>query len=54
MRTKQGRPKKIQGFNLMRLYWRHIKGDNIATLASRFDVSGRTIYRYLRKGNQNV
>ena len=54
MRTKQGRPKKIQGFNLMRLYWRHIKGDTINELALEFNVSGRTIYRYLGKGNQNV
>ena len=51
MRTKQGRPRKIKGLNLMKLYWRHIKGDNIDTLASKFDVSGRTIYRYLRKGS---
>ena len=49
MRIKQGRPRKIQGWRLRQVKVLKMLGYNIENLALKFNVSGRTIYRYLRR-----
>ena len=51
---KSGRPRKVGIWTakLMRLY-RHL-GYDMNTLAERFKLSKRTVYRYTAKGGYNV
>ena len=51
---KTGRPRKVGIWTakLMRLY-RHL-GYDMDTLAERFKLSKRTVYRYTAKGGYNV
>ena len=49
MKIKLGRPRKIQGWRLRQVKLLKLLGYNVDKLALKYNVSNRTIYRYLRR-----
>ena len=49
MKIKLGRPRKIQGWRLRQVKLLKMLGYDIGKLALKYNVSNRTIYRYLKR-----